>query len=365
MLISNVIGIKLNYLIAMLIVPASVYSFSDKKKNITLLFVITILVVIKIFIYGTYGLKPFLIALLGPLIVYKFITCINNSTFKHIELYLKIILSTGCFVVFIIVMQKLSIIPNSVGEMSFVNTAGMGLLGELDTGERPNGFFYHPYDTALCLVPLISFSLFFKGYRRYLGFLISCLIAVTLSLKILFAFVIVIFLIPNRFYDYFHSKLIVVIFIFLIPLMLYLTQLNYSEFMNAMTAGRLFIWEIMISEFFSNISFGYIMLGYDADLLGNSLFWEGDETFTTHNQYLNSFMYMGVIFTSLMLLTFHSILQQSKLLNFIIVMSMFTFALTGDLFIFLSFWIAISQVYVIDVYLQRKPLCVKEVTLSD
>jgi len=345
-MISNIIAIKINYVFALLIISISLLAFLRKKIHAFALALVFIVILIKSLVYGLYGIKPVLVALMGSLTAIHFIKVFNDCSDGDKKLFLQVTLFNGLLVALIVVGQALGILPSAIGAISFVNTAGFNILGEYSSGERPSGYFYHPYDTALALIPIIVAAKFLVGWARVIGIAGAGVVSIMLGLKVLIVFTVLLFSTPLVLSKYTNKNNIITLYVGLMLGMLAVTGVEFSESLISMTAGRLYIWEIMMGEYILNSSAGSVVFGYNADLLINSLFWDGDESYTTHNQYLYTIIYMGLTLFSLFVYIFSKLLVISKELNLIILLMFITFALSGDLIVFLGFWICLAQVYV-------------------
>ena len=346
MMLSNIVAIKLNYVFALLIMSFSLLAFLRKKIHAVAMVIALILVLIKSLVYGVYGIKPLIIALMGSLTVIHFIKVFDDCSKDDKNHFLQITFFNGLLVALIVIGQTLGFLPSAIGAITFVNTAGFNLLGEYSSGARPSGYFYHPYDTALALIPIIAAAKLITGWGRVIGAVGAVVISIMLGLKILMIFTVLLLIIPLVLSKYANKNNVIILYVGLMFGMLIVTGTRFSEFLISMSAGRLYIWEIMMEQYIHNSSAGSVMLGYNEDLLINSLFWDGDESYTTHNQYLYTIIYMGLTLFTLFIYIFSKLLVINKELNLIILLMFITFALSGDLVVFLGFWVCLSQVYV-------------------
>lgn len=352
MVISNIAGLKINYILALCLISLTFTSLALKQFKIEWLyfFLLSMLfILLKTILIGTYNLKPVLISIIGFPIVFRFI-----ELYKRLPLQIKRIaflatISISIIFCIILVLQFLNILPNKLGNISFVNTAGVSITGEYSSEERPSAYFYHPYDAALAIMPLIVFLRYSK--TPYLvSLFLATLITFILGLKVLIIFTILFFLINTKFIEKIKPIWILVFFIILGTSLISILNLSFSSQIISITAGRLFIWDLMLEEYQSNATLLNYIFGYNRDLLASSPGWLKEDTYTPHNQFLFSVFYAGGALFIVFLFLFLRLINFEKKLIPVIALMVPTFAMTGDLMVFMGFWVCMTHVYIIVSY---------------
>jgi len=348
MMLSNIVGVKINYFLAFLIAVMAVEkAFLRKSTSILFMFIVFVLV-LKVFGVGWYGVKPVIICLFGSLVVYRFVECFKALSAQSKIFVNKIIMTCSLAVFLVLVMQYFGLIPNKVGAMNFVNTAGIDIFGEYSDRERPSAYFYHPYDTALSIMPLIVWLYYrgvgFSGY--FFGLSASLVIAFVLGLKVFVLFCFLLFFL-KKIEGRVGAFFVVLFYVFLMFSFYFVSLFDYTDQAVSISAGRLYIWGLMTDVYLSGLGWFDFILGSGKDLLFGSYYWDYEDTYTPHNLYLFSFYYMGFVLVVAFLIMLYKLLDYERSIVYVFFILMISLAVTGDLMVFLAFWVFICQAYAV------------------
>lgn len=349
--ISNIVGVKINYLIAGFIITASLIHCIKKRRVFIIILCYAILFILRFIILGNYGLKENIIFICGPLIFITFFDYYENTSVPIKKVFLKITIILSILLIIIIIGQFSNIIPNMTGKMALMNKAGYNIIGDFVQIERPSAFLYHSYDTALGLIPIITF-LFYKICNKkillFITYICSLLLAYIINLKILFIYLSILFILTllskNKILNY---KFLILTSLLMFAVTISFSFINFDQEIIGYSSGRLYIWNLMLNHFINDINFIFIFLGYNIDILSNNLYWRLDESYSTHNQYLNIIIYSGISFFAIFIHNFFLIFKKTKILNNFIFAMIISFAFTGDLFLFTSFWTCLCLTYLL------------------
>lgn len=345
MMISNMIALKINYIVAMIAFSIAFYFACKNKKNLLILCSLLIMIFIKVMTLGFYGLRPLMITVLGSILVISFTESFEKIGVDKKERCIKFIIGFSFSVCLIIIFQKLNILPVSIGKMKFLNTAGYNIFGEYESSYRVSSYFYHPYDTALAILPLLVVLLRNPWHKAIIPVFLISIVLLMLGLKILIVFSLAFMLLNQRMANFSGVGHVFALIFLLTALVMIIPFADLSSESISFSAGRLLIWKIMIIEWFEKSTLMNILMGLNFDILSRSLMWAPDESYTPHNQFLYNVVYLGVIFCFYFWYLFYKVLLISSNLNVFIILMMLTFCNTGDLFSFLGFWVSLSLVY--------------------
>lgn len=348
---ANVLQLKVNYIVAGTAIFLSLYYFVKRRRNFILLTLMFFLICIKVLLLGGFGVKSLVIVICGPLLFECFSNSFNGLNNKDKNFIFKSIMLIGGFISLVIALQRFGVFPHQIGAMRFLSVVGYDITGEYVGGVRPTAFFYHPYDTALSILPVLTFLMLSYCFNRYvyiLGCAVSLFVTYSLGLKVLYLYVFLVFVVFHlRLHRYAGPVVVYIVYFLLMAGTLILSSNDYVSEIVGYTAGRLYIWNIMVEHFLYEFSFIDFLFGYNQDILSISFRWEGDESYTPHNQYLYSLLYLGFVFTAIFLYLLWRVVCISKFLSILVIVMCVTFAVTGDLFIFFAFWVCLAQLHVI------------------
>lgn len=352
LVVSNITGVKINYFATLVL---ALYSVSFALKDLKLMIIIFFAIMIiggKYVFFGEFSIKEMFVILVGPLIFNRFISDYQSISLHYKNNVFNVIVIIGFFIVSTVILQYHSVIPMSLGEMNFLNVVGVTVFGEVNESFRPSAYFYHPYDTALSIIPILSFSLliFFdkKKITSLMLLIITCYAVYCLQLKIMYVFAFLLFFYVVYFYRFtIDKKVFLFLFLILTCQVIYVGAQDYSQEEIAFSAGRLVMWRLYIEDFFYDMSFSRIMFGLEQNPLERSVLWTGDEFFSAHNLYLFILVNTGFLFFFLFMFLKQTNLNKNRLVDFCIFVMMITFAYTGDLMVYTSYWVCISCLYVI------------------
>lgn len=352
LIISNIASFKLNYIAALVIIISAFKDSISDKKTFLIIILCFIFLFLKFSIYGDFSVKEIIVLLFGPLVFNKFTNDFDRLDCSQRKTIVNLVKYTGVLFCLLVIFQFYNYIPMTLGSMDFLNIVGMSVFGDYDFSYRPSAYFYHPYDTSLAIIPFLAFAIVFFIQNKCvssMAFLTISLIAVyCLQLKVLYGFSLCLFL----FFFFLKSIQLRKIYffslgVFLTLLVFYFAVGEYSREEVSYSAGRLIIWKYNFEEYFDSITVGKIIFGLSANPLENNVLWSNDEFFTTHNLYLFLVVNTGLIFTPVFVYLKAMTINKSFLVDFCIIMLMMTFAFTGDLMIFTSYWICISCIYAV------------------
>ena len=348
---ANILGLKVNLIFAGGLLLLSVLHFIRYRLNVVLFSVFILLIVIKVASLGFFGLKELLVVMFGPLIFAYFTDFFDKLGTRNKYRIFKLTIVISASVCLIVVLQDSGILPHKIGAMTFVNATGYDISGEFSGKIRPSAYLYHPYDTALAMVPFLSFLMlhWLTNKARFFLFVLFVLFAVySLGLKVLYIYVFFCLLfLFFRMNEQVGKKAVYACIAFWVFVVVSIILGKYLNEYIGFSAGRFFIWDIMLDFYLQDVSAMTLLFGYNQDILSNHPFWDSDETYTTHNQYLYLVIHLGWLFTIAFIYLLSKVLDKGKMISFFILLLFCSFALTGDLFVFLTCWVCLCQLYVI------------------
>lgn len=352
LIISNITAFKFNFILAIILLILSINTELRTFKFAAIIAFALSFIFVKFGIYGDYSIKEMIVLLFGPLLFNRFVSDFDNLNTHERNVLFYTVSMIGFIVSFFIILQFFDIIPMTLGQMEFLNIVGMNVFGEYDLSFRPSAYFYHPYDTSLAIVPILAFSVIWisrrLSFHSLLLFSVVVMAVYSLQLKVLYGFVLFIFLFSFFLRNFKIKKIYFFCLALLLTiLVLYFSVGDYSREEVSYSAGRLIIWKFNFEEFFGDFTILKSLFGLSENPLESNMSWSNDEFFSMHNLYMFLIINTGFLFTVIFIYLKQSTLNKSSLVDFCIAIMMFTFAFTGDLMVFTSYWICISCLYVI------------------
>ena len=352
LIISNITAFKFNFILAIILLILSINTELRTFKFAAIIAFALSFIFVKFGIYGDYSIKEMIVLLFGPLLFNRFVFDFDNLSTHERNVLFYTVSMIGFIVSFFIILQFFDIIPMTLGQMEFLNIVGMNVFGEYDLSFRPSAYFYHPYDTSLAIVPILAFSVIWisrrLSFHSLLLFSVVVMAVYSLQLKVLYGFVLFIFLFSFFLRNFKIKKIYFFCLALLLTiLVLYFSVGDYSREEVSYSAGRLIIWKFNFEEFFGDFTILKSLFGLSENPLESNMSWSNDEFFSMHNLYMFLIINTGFLFTVIFIYLKQSTLNKSSLVDFCIAIMMFTFAFTGDLMVFTSYWICISCLYVI------------------
>lgn len=356
LVISNILDVKLNYPFACILILISIREsfFSNKTKII--ISICFLLVFLKYSFYGLYSIKEMVVLLFGPLIFLSFVRAFNNMTERSKAFIYNNIIATAVLVSVIVIGQYLGFLPMTLGRMEFLNVVGMDIWGEYSYDFRPSSYFYHPYDTALAMLPLLAFIGATKKIGKDLLLAASLIVTASLALqlKVFFGFSIF-FLLISYFLNVKIPKFVFTLLFFIMCFqVVYLGMSVFEQEDIAYTAGRLLIWKVNLDSFIHDGLFSNLILGLKENPLSYNTLWQTDEFFMTHNIFLFLIVNCGILFFALFLYLNNLCVNIDKNVDKAVLILLITLGTTGDLMVFSQYWVVLCSIYCISQMLQKR-----------